>query len=70
MLDLQQLINGVYDDLQSSVGQGRVADYIPELAKVDPRKFGIAVTTLDGETVSVGDADELFLIQSISRSSR
>lgn len=67
MLDLQQLINGVYDDLQSSVGQGRVADYIPELAKVDPRKFGIAVTTLDGETVSVGDADELFSIQSISK---
>jgi glutaminase len=67
MLNLQDLVEGVHKDLSSLIGQGRVADYIPELAKVDARKFGIAITTLEGETFSAGDADQPFSIQSISK---
>lgn len=67
MLTLQSLIDGVLDDLKSQLGQGRVAGYIPELAKVNPNKFAIAITTLDGETVSAGDAYEPFSIQSLSK---
>lgn len=67
MLDLQRLITGIHEDLKSQRGQGLVADYIPELAKVDPQKFGIAITTLEGETISAGDAEEPFSIQSISK---
>lgn len=37
---------------------GSVADYIPQLAKVDPTKFAVAVTTIDGQRFSFGDADE------------
>ena len=44
-----------------------MADYIPALAKVDPRQFGMAVATLDGHEYSTGDAQECFSIQSISK---
>ncbi|MDR3409245.1 MAG: glutaminase A [Methylovirgula sp.] len=46
---------------------GAAADYIPELAAVDPNRFGIAVATVDGALHKVGDADHPFTIQSISK---
>lgn len=47
--------------------RGAVADYIPELARVDPNRFALAVVTADGETVLGGDAEIPFSIQSISK---
>jgi glutaminase len=44
-----------------------VASYIPELAKVSPRHFGLVVITADGQEHTAGDADEAFSIQSISK---
>jgi glutaminase len=52
-----------YKDLN----EGRPADYIPELAKVDPRGFGICVTSLDGRHFAFGDVDHAFTIQSVSK---
>ncbi|MFG1329687.1 glutaminase A [Xanthobacter autotrophicus] len=46
---------------------GVLADYIPELAKADPERFGIAVASVSGEVVGVGDVDLPFTIQSISK---
>lgn len=46
---------------------GRVANYIPELAKADPKWFGIAIATVDGRVYEVGDFKQLFTIQSISK---
>lgn len=46
---------------------GRVADYIPELAHIDPAQFGVAVALADGSFVSVGEARQPFSIQSISK---
>ena len=46
---------------------GAVADYIPELGKVNPKLFGIALVTTDGKIYQVGNADSLFSIQSISK---
>jgi glutaminase len=46
---------------------GEVAGYIPELAKADPARFGIAVATVDGHLYVTGDADAPFTIQSISK---
>lgn len=48
-------------------GQGAVANYIPALAEVDPCKLGIAITSVGGEHYQIGDADEKFSIQSISK---
>jgi len=46
---------------------GAVADYIPELAKADPSRFGLAIATTTGACYSVGDAELEFTIQSISK---
>lgn len=46
---------------------GKVATYIPELAKTDPHLFGIALATADGQVYEVGDANHLFTLQSISK---
>jgi len=46
---------------------GRVADYIPELGKADPKSFGICVATVDGHVYEVGDAHVPFTIQSTSK---
>jgi glutaminase len=64
---LKALIDGIHDELRPLTNEGKVADYIPELARIDPAKFAISVTTVDGVTVSSGDDTERFSIQSISK---
>ncbi|HEY2415412.1 MAG TPA: glutaminase A [Pirellulaceae bacterium] len=49
------------------VDEGKVADYIPELAKADRKWFGIAIATADGQVFEVGECKQLFTIQSISK---
>lgn len=66
-MDYQKVIDGIHSGLQGLWGEGRVADYIPALAKVDPKRFGIAVATLDGQEYMTGDAQVCFSIQSISK---
>lgn len=46
---------------------GALADYIPELNKADPSWFGISLCTVDGSIHSVGDVEEPFTIQSVSK---
>ena len=45
----------------SATKGGEPASYIPELAKVDPDRFGIALATIDGEVYAAGDVDVLLL---------
>ncbi len=47
--------------------RGALANYIPELANADPQWFGICLVTMDGVAYSVGDTDQLFTMQSISK---
>lgn len=51
----------------ASVQEGSVADYIPELAKSDPNWFGISVVSIDGQSIDVGDFEQQFTIQSVSK---
>ncbi|KDE39477.1 Glutaminase [Nitrincola lacisaponensis] len=53
--------------LSAETARGKVADYIPQLAHVDPKQFGIAVCTPDGQLYSAGHANTPFSIQSISK---
>lgn len=46
---------------------GHVADYIPELSKANPDWYGIAMVTTDGQCYTIGDFDQEFTIQSISK---
>ncbi|AFZ00483.1 glutaminase A [Calothrix sp. PCC 6303] len=50
-----------------SLRDGTVANYIPELAKVNPELFSICIVTADGRVYEVGDRTHLFTIQSISK---
>jgi glutaminase len=50
-----------------TLDEGKNADYIPALAKVDPKLYGIALVTVDGKVFRKGDVDAQFSIQSISK---
>jgi glutaminase len=64
--DLEQAVKRAYASARA-VSEGKNADYIPELAKVDAQLFGIAVMRIDGEMYEVGDTSTAFTIQSISK---
>lgn len=61
------MLESILTDVKPLIGQGKVADYIPALASVDGAKLGIAISTVDGQHFSAGDAQERFSIQSISK---
>lgn len=64
--DATTTLNTLYEK-GKAITQGKQASYIPELAKVDPELFAISIVTVDGESLSVGNADTLFSLQSISK---
>ncbi|PKD18216.1 glutaminase A [Salegentibacter salinarum] len=66
-MDYQSILNTINDELSYRDVTGKVASYIPELAKIDPRKFGMHVYCGDRQHFSFGDSEELFSIQSISK---
>lgn len=66
-MNYKHILNTIYTNLQQKKDKGKVANYIPELAKVDPTQFGIYLNCIDGENFSVGDAFTKFSIQSISK---
>lgn len=66
-MDLQALLTEIADQMHSATDLGRVASYIPELAKVDPAQFGIAVALADGRVLQAGQSQTGFSIQSISK---
>ncbi|GHC71416.1 glutaminase [Limoniibacter endophyticus] len=67
MPTLDEALAEIHDEMADHIDRGRVADYIPQLGKVDPARFGIAVVTNDNGVFTIGDADETFSIQSISK---
>jgi len=66
-LDLQSIVDDIHRELAPRLGEGKVADYIPQLARVDPKRFGMAIVTVDGDVHMAGDAQVPFSIQSISK---
>ena len=64
--ELHAAIESAYERMHSA-DRGQVATYIPELGKVDPELFGIALATSTGQTFEVGHTDQPFTLQSISK---
>lgn len=67
MKPTKEILTEILQEVRPLIGHGKVADYIPALAKVPSNKLGIAVFTNEGEVIKAGDADEAFSIQSISK---
>jgi glutaminase len=64
---LADVVKEIAQDMAQRPDRGEVATYIPELARVDVKAFGLVVITDDGEVAAGGDADARFSIQSISK---
>ena len=67
MREIEAILATLPDAVSHTLGRGKPADYIPALAEVCPNKFGMAISTVDGRDHVVGDAEENFSIQSISK---
>jgi glutaminase len=65
--NLDTAVQDVADQMRSRSDRGAVATYIRELARADVKSFGLVVIDENGNVSAAGDADTLFLIQSISK---
>ncbi len=63
---LRQVLLEIHSKVQAN-DAGKVADYIPELAKADPNHLGISIVSVEGRSVDVGDFDVPFTMQSVSK---
>lgn len=66
-IDYQAILDTIAQTVAPLRFKGKVASYVPELAKVGPERFGMAVHTVDGQRFQTGHAQERFSIQSISK---
>lgn len=64
---MKKILQEAYTYAKQWMGQGKVADYIPELAKADLKHLSICITDLSGCTHCVGDSKVYFTIQSIAK---
>jgi len=66
-MDYQKVLDEIYTNIQDELPNGNVANYIPALANVDPNQFAMTITLKDGTQYHVGNYEEQFSIQSISK---
>ena len=66
-MDYQKILEGIALEVEPMLLDGKVADYIPALAEIDPNQFAMSITLFDGTQYSTGKSEKLFSIQSISK---
>lgn len=66
-MNISQIIQEVYQQTSQLTDQGSPASYIPELANVAPDKFGVHFSDINNNTFGIGDYQDKFSIQSISK---
>ena len=64
--NINNIIKKIYNTLLED-DNGNVATYIPQLANVDPKKFAISVTYVNGKEYNIGDFKDHFCLQSCSK---
>ena len=67
MPDLQSVVTEIAEEMAQRPDRGEIATYIPELARIDPKCFGIAVIDVHGNIAEAGNSEIPFSIQSISK---
>ncbi len=63
----QKVLQEIFDEIKALPNPGRLPDYIPELANIPPDKFAIHISTLDDKNYGIGDTQEKFSLQSITK---
>ena len=66
-MNYQAILEEIEREIQPFFGEGKVADYIPALANVEPDQFVMAIQMFDGSSFGVGEINKKFSIQSISK---
>lgn len=66
-MDFQKIVDRIATEMSAMHDRGKVADYIPELACIDPQQFAISVVLPNGQQYSAGNSTTRFSIQSISK---
>ena len=66
-MNYKKIIKSIYTSVKELPSQGKLASYIPELANVDPAKFGVHITMNNGLDFGIGDYQEKFSMQSIAK---
>ena len=66
-MNYQTILEEIEEEIKPVLQEGKVANYIPALAEVDPNQFAMTITLKSGEQFSVGKSQENFSIQSISK---
>ena len=66
-MNYQEILENIYQEIQPYAQNGKQADYIPALAKVNPDQFGMCLNTIYGQTFAIQDSQTRFSIQSISK---
>ncbi len=66
-MDIAAILDDIGETMARATDRGRVATYIPQLARIDANRFGMAVALPDGQIFTTGDAKIPFSIQSISK---
>lgn len=66
-MDFTEVIKEVYQKINNIKNKGELATYIPQLAKVPPKSFGVHIATLDNLNFGIGDYSDKFSIQSVSK---
>ncbi len=67
MVDYAKILSEIEKETLELSKVGESASYIPELKKVNPDKYGMCLRTIDGQEYKIGDSEERFSIQSISK---
>lgn len=66
-MDYQKILEEIYQEIQPFAKEGKQADYIPALARINPDQFGMCLLTVNGDEYNIKDFDTRFSIQSISK---
>jgi glutaminase len=66
-MDINKILKEIHDEVIQLYGQGKIANYIPELSRIPKERFGMSVCFLDGREFNVGHSQTQFSIQSISK---
>ncbi len=66
-INYNKILERIHKEIKGDFGKGKLANYIPALAQIDPNQFAMHITTIEGNEFGIGNFTQAFSIQSISK---